>query len=390
MPAPTVTPLPEPFPNRATQNAAAYVEASNARMAAENAFGQQIQAVGEYVGEKAAAIASVFDGAGFVADGVGSIAMAPGAFTLDVGPGLQFAEGMNVVVAVTASPLLNSMFAKVSAYDIDGGDLDFTVPSDGVTGSGTYSAWTVSLSGPRGEDATLVMPPEARTSNTAMTPADSGKSIEATGTFTQTYNAPATLGAGWFQPYTNRGTGVITLALATNELLQPGETSFVTCDGSTLKSIKAVTDLGPHVLVQDQKTAGTGGGSASPGNTWLTRTLNTVLRNIAGAVVSSNQVQLGVGTWCLEAWALSNNASGTKSRLRIRNITDSTTVGLGEGRINAGVAKNEAVAVVSNTSAKTFEVQLKKEAAADANDFGVPINDGDVEIYCEFRATRIA
>jgi len=352
----------------------------------------QINDVVDGMNDLAGDLNTVFNGAGFVSTSTTSLTIGSGAKSLDIATGLQLAPGMHITAAVTASSALNSMFGTVTAYNSGTGDLDFTVEADDVKGSGTYSTWTVSLSGPKGEDATLKLTPEARTSNTAMTPADSGKSIEATGTFTQTYNAAATLGSGWFQPITNRGTGVITLALATNELLQPGETSFITCDGSTLKSIKVVTDLGPHVLVQDQKTAGTDGGSAAPGNTWLTRTLNTVLRNIAGAVVSSNQVQLGAGTWRLEAWALANNSAGNPSRLRIQNITDSTTAALGEGAIHSSalVTRNTAFGIVIITSAKTFEVQHKKNSAASATDFGVPVSNGDVEIYCEFRATRIA
>jgi len=390
MPSPPVV-LPTTAPSR-DMPSEVYVPTANAWAASLPTFGTSLQAIGEYVDELANEIATVFDGAGFVSTSTTSLAIGSGAKSLDIATGLQLAPGMHITAAVTASSALNSMFGTVTAYNSGTGDLDFTVEVDDVKGSGTYSAWTVSLSGPKGEDATLVMPPEARTSNTAMTPADSGKSIEGSGTFTQTYNSAATLGVGWFQPYTNRGTGVITLALATNELLQPGETSFVTCDGSNLKSMKVVTDLGPHVLVQDQKTAGTDGGSAAPGGTWVTRTLNTVLRNIAGAVVSSNQVQLGAGTWRLEAWALASNSAGNPSRLRIRNVTDSTTAALGEGAIHSSalVARNTAIGIVTITSTKTFEVQHKKNTASSATDFGVPIGDGDVEIYCEFRATRIA
>ena len=93
---------------------------------------------------------TVISGAGFVSAGAGSLAISAGAKSLTVNPGLQITPGMYLTVAVTASPAANSMFATVTGYNNTTGALNFTVPADGLTGSGTYSAWSVALSGPRG------------------------------------------------------------------------------------------------------------------------------------------------------------------------------------------------------------------------------------------------
>jgi hypothetical protein len=88
---------------------------------------------------------------------------------------------------------------------------------------------------------------DARTSNTILLPADSGKLIDiASGTFTQTLSAAATLGSGWWVCIRNSGTGVITLDLDGTETIDGAETMAVVpnctiwllCDGSGFYAIQ--------------------------------------------------------------------------------------------------------------------------------------------------------
>jgi hypothetical protein len=87
---------------------------------------------------------------------------------------------------------------------------------------------------------------DARTSNTILGVGDKGKLIDITsGTFSQTFDACATLGSGWYLWLRNSGTGDITLDPNSTEqidgltsfIMYPGEVRLVQCDGSALRSV---------------------------------------------------------------------------------------------------------------------------------------------------------
>lgn len=79
----------------------------------------------------------------------------------------------------------------------------------------------------------------ARAANTVLGVADWGRSIIASGTWTQTLAAAATLGDGWYVDFRNNGSGTITIDPNGGETidgvttiqLAPGENCFILCNG---------------------------------------------------------------------------------------------------------------------------------------------------------------
>lgn len=94
-----------------------------------------------------AAAASAVTGASTSATSTTSLALGTGAKSLTIQTGKAIVIGMTVKIAVTADGT-TWMAGDVTAYNSGSGALDVNVTH--VQGSGTYAAWTVSLSGPVG------------------------------------------------------------------------------------------------------------------------------------------------------------------------------------------------------------------------------------------------
>jgi len=343
---------------------------------------------------------------GFAADAAEAATGAPGTNStstslLTIGEGSKsltveanklFVPGMTITIASTASPT-NAMTAQVQSYDTVTGAMVALVGKE-YTGSGSFSAWTISLSALA---QTIRLLRSTRTSDTILAASDWRTYVDVTsGTFTQTLTAAGTLGDGWYVDYGNSGTGVVTIDPAGTELIggfstlsvYPGEVYRIQCDGSNFNLIGLKLDPGPHVVVQDQKASGTDGGSAAPGGTRVKRTLNTVLINRRNASLASNNLTLQPGRWRLDGWAMV--FGNTASRLYIENITDATIVGWGEGLSfdSSATGKNTVSVEVTITSAKAFALTHRKASALAATDFGVQMGFGDLEIYAELSATQ--
>lgn len=109
----------------------------------------------------------------------------------------------------------------------------------------------------------------ARTGNTMLAESDRSTLVDVTsGTFSQTFDAAATLTAGWFVWYRNSGTGTVTLDPNGAELidgaatlaLPPGYTAMVTCSGAGFTTILFSPQPGDHEVTV---TSGNGYGSTN-------------------------------------------------------------------------------------------------------------------------------
>lgn len=137
-----------------------------------------------------------------------------------------------------------------------------------------------------------------------------------------------------------------------------------------------------YILIQDQKTIGTDGGTFNSG-AWQTRDLNTIVDDTTGAVtLSSNQFTLPAGTYRLiarcPAYAVDTH------QCRLRNITDSTTVAIGSNvfaRSNGpGSFDTWVQARFTIASPKTFEIQHQCGTSHSGNGYGIACGFG-IEVY---------
>lgn len=168
-----------------------------------------------------------------------SVAIGTGSKTFATQTGKFFDPGARVIVTSDANPANRSMFGVVTAYSA--GSLTINVTA--TTGSGTFTDWTIRVSGERGAQGasgSSLLYRSARTSNAKLLAADVATLIDITsGTFTQTFDPAANLGNGWWVRIRNAGTGDITLDPNGSEtidgmtsfIMYPGEIRDVQCDG---------------------------------------------------------------------------------------------------------------------------------------------------------------
>ena len=171
-----------------------------------------------------------------------SLAVSAGTKTLTTQTGKQFTAGNYVTISRTSAPT-TLMHGVVTSYS----GATLIVEAATIAGSGTFTDWTIALSGAKGDTGPTgngQMAYLAKTGTYTVTAADKGKLIDCTsGTFTLSFQACATLGANWSVYIRNSGTGLITLdpngaetinAAATYPL-NAGNTAMLSCDGSVIR-----------------------------------------------------------------------------------------------------------------------------------------------------------
>lgn len=141
---------------------------------------------------------------------------------------------------------------------------------------------------------------------------------------------------------------------------------------------------------QEQQTAGTGPTGGILSAAWTQRPLTTTLvNNISGASLSSNQVTLPAGTYQVRAFSPAGCNSATWAKIRLRNVTDSTTTIVGGGLSCSASAVNF-FAPLSGTfiigGSKTFEVDIWTNGSGSS---GSATNTGEIEVYTDLQITKV-
>jgi hypothetical protein len=164
---------------------------------------------------------------------------------------------------------------------------------------------------------------------------------------------------------------------------------YIVINASKSPTLAAVPQLQPRIAyLQDVKSVGTAGGSSVTA-TWSTRTLNTLVDD-SGIVTSlaSNQFVLQSGTYDFLASAPCFNSNAHK--LRIRNITDSTTLLVGsKAYMGSGQTDSILEGRITLTSAKTLELQHYVSSGFATQGFGVSDSTSENDIFAQIKIQKI-
>lgn len=202
--------------------------------------------------------------------------------------------------------------------------------------------------------------------------------------------------------------GALTLTHHSTTLVIPGGANITTAAGDICMVVQDSGDnihvawyqkanigpLGraaPDIILQDQKSANTAGGSSTGGGSGV-RTLNTEVRDLnSECSLSSNQMTLTAGTYYVEATAPCFACGRT--RLYLWNVTDSSLVLSGSSEYaNSGGNFSTVVrlaGVFTIAAGKAISL-LHYAEATQGSGFGLAANDTRTEIYAEVRLWRVS
>jgi hypothetical protein len=154
----------------------------------------------------------------------------------------------------------------------------------------------------------------------------------------------------------------------------------------------ASTALGPHVILEDQKPSGTGGGTFTTGAD-RTRDITTEVYDPNGyCALASNQFTLGTGTWYI-AWSAPALQVSVHQSL-LYNVTAASNVARGsvEQTVASDTVTTRSVgsSVVTVASSATFQIRHRSTGTSpNAGGFGQPGFLG-TEVYTRVEITKLA
>lgn len=423
-----------------------------------------------------------------------SLAIGLGTKSLTVDAEKPLAVGQNVTIARTSAPATSSMFGRVTAYNGETGAM--TVEVETYTGTGTFTDWTVSLSGERGAAGAISSIDDIDDVDTTSTPPSDGSPLvfnTGSGLWTPgvineamlstavqaklNYTAPSKFDAttaptaNW-DGVDTAGVGVefevgsvvvdvsaneayrcldastgaaiwIETTLETSELGAlalkstinnsdwsgtqlsvanggTGLTSFTAGDlmyasasttlsklakgtalqvlrmnsGATAPEWVTLTTSASVLVLQDQKSSGTAGGTFTAG-AWHTRDLNTEVLDEIGSTLSSNQFTLPAGTY--EIYSEHATAFVLCHQAKLYNVTDASDTIMGtmtsssaaSGSPQATGTNATVVGKFTIAGTKTFEIRHRCESTRSGDGFGNAGSFG-TEIYSTVMIRKVA
>lgn len=169
--------------------------------------------------------------------------------------------------------------------------------------------------------------------------------------------------------------------------LAAGREHLITFDGTQFRLLSTssadLPQTAPDMIVREEQATNTQGGAFTSGS-FVTRVLNTVVRNVlTGASLASNQFTLQAGTYLIQ-WSSPGYAVNAH-QTRLFNVTDSSVVETGTSAFTTAASdvmtESRGWAVVTLTSTKAFRIEHKCQTTAATNGLGIATNLGAKEVY---------
>ncbi len=312
--------------------------------------------------------------------------------------GKNFGIGMTLKVASTAS-ITNWIMLEVVSYDNGTGALVGNATHS--NGSGTFTAWSLSLSAPI--MTTTNNSVQAKSGNFTSYVADRGSEFICSAALTNTLSAAATLGNGWYQYITNDSSSTVTIArsgsetftgpagtAATSLSVGKGMCYLILCDGANFRVFR-IGSVCPVLHVREQQSTGVQGGTSVAADFTQTRVLNTTVTNtIPGASLASNEITLPAGTY--EVWAKAPAWAVNGAKAALYNTTDSTYTIIGSTVYIAADVSGDSWILGQFTiaAAKAFKIRHYTQAAFATSGLGQASASGQVEVYTEVFIKQVA
>lgn len=219
-----------------------------------------------------------------------------------------------------------------------------------------------------GWPASLALPGVvARTADTVLGVADHGKTFTATGTWTQTLTAAATLGDGWWVRFRNDGSGVITIDPNGAELingaatiaLQPGESRTIVCNGTAFKTFGGLPPLTANGVLFGNGT-GLPQTSGSFAYTSGSNLLEVGTVSLTAGAVGAPSIYLGGDTTTGPYRIGANNVGFAISGTKLLDLGAASVGVVGDVAISGGSARLSALgyAGIGNSGNSTIQLYV--------------------------------
>lgn len=261
-------------------------------------------------------------------------------------------------------------------------------------------------------DAPLIAPNATTTYASSINPdftANQVQTITLTGNLTLGATVTGTAGQEWTILLVQDATGNRTVSFGAGFKFSGGVTPKVsttanavdvltgymrTASEAVITGIKIQDGLqlgAPHVILEEQQTSGTNGGTFTSGAD-RTRTLNTEVRDFFDlCTLSSNQFTLGAGTYAIRWSAPAYQVNSHQTLLY--NVTDTAEVKRGTNAVaNAGSQSQSlsvGLAIVTIASSKAFELRHRCQTTRSTDGLGLAGSFG-TEVYSRVEITKIA